>query len=576
MGKNLSSLAVGDKIKFGTFQGDEIIWVAADKNHKDYPADSVTFVSKYVLKLMPFDAAETSNRNEDRRKYGNNRYRDSNIRQWMNSAADAGEWYHAQHSADAPPIKENIYSESNEYYHEAGFLNEFTAVEQKAILNTTVDVKKHDEDGGDYETVTDKIFLFSCTEIGIEGKFDNKEGCPLALFESPRDRWAYPTARAVRDNECDQTRLIEDLSTNSPWHWMLRSCVVFDAEKSWDSSYVELGVYGPHCYSPLHGLRPAMNLSSDLLISDSTDSDGCYTVVFNQAPSAPASITVPEKVMGGQNLVVTWEKAVDTDGNLSGYCLERRYDGGAFEQIYKGTNTAFEDTILIGWTSVQYRVKAYDTDDAESTYTVSTARTVVNNRNPVISGNDDNLGSFDSEPLRYAYTVTDEDEQKVTVTEQLDDTQIRAFTVTLGNENTCTFSDLEWQKIRNGNHTLTITATDSMGAETKRVLTFSKNVTRVALVTDTQPAAQMPMKAIVNLQGKFPTGCELTVEICNNGNDVNPSWENITFKALNMQKHFFRNQTKTAETWGVALRVTLDRGTATGDCCISSIKGNFG
>ena len=25
-----------------------------------------------------------------------------------------------------------------------------------------------------------------------------------------------------------------------------------------------------------HGLRPACNLSSDLLVSDTTDSDGCY------------------------------------------------------------------------------------------------------------------------------------------------------------------------------------------------------------------------------------------------------------------------------------------------------------
>lgn len=50
--------------------------------------------------------------------------------------------------------------------------------------------------------------------------------------------------------------------------------------------------------------------------------------------------------------------------------------------------------ITYGWTSVQYRVKAYDAAGAESAYTTSATRTVTNNRPPVISGTDGALGSF--------------------------------------------------------------------------------------------------------------------------------------------------------------------------------------
>ena len=76
----------------------------------------------------------------------------------------------------------------------------------------------------------------------------------------------------------------------------------------------------------------------------------------------------------------------------------------------------------------------------------------------------------------------------------------------------------------------------------------------------------MPTKALVNIQGSFPAGSTLQVWICNNGNDAEPTWEDITSKILAGQKHFFTNQTKTAENWGVKLKVKLLRGPAEGAC----------
>ena len=79
---------------------------------------------------------------------------------------------------------------------------------------------------------------------------------------------------------------------------------------------------------------------------------------------------------------------------------------------------------------------------------------------------------------------------------------------------------------------------------------------------------------IIHLRS-FPTGSTLQVWICNNGNDAEPTWEDITTKALTSQKHFFTNQTKTAASWGVKIKVKLLRGSAEGDCYIQSVGGNF-
>ena len=201
---------------------------------------------------------------------------------------------------------------------------------------------------------------------------------------------------------------------------------------------------------------------------------------------------------------------------------------------------------------------------------------VVENTPPVISGSNGNLGSFGESAPSYKYTVTDAQGGTVSVTEALDGKTLRTYNVTLGSQNTLTVSADVWRKILNGSHTLTITAKDSQGAAATRTQTFTKNVTSCAFVTaEAFPADAMPDRCIVNVQGKFPEGSTLKVEICNNGSDASPTWEDITQNALNNQKYFFTNKTKTASAWGVKLRATLSRGTASGDCYISSLGGNF-
>ena len=525
-------------------------------------------MTNQIIKMLCFDATEPSNGNSDRRGYGNNRYIYSNLRQWLNSPAAAGQWYTAQHSADQTPDSSHVWNGVNPYSGLAGFLNAFTANERAALLNTTITVGKSSTDGGGTETCTDKIFPLSCTEVGLSG--DHVCGSKLAIFSDNNSRIATVTASCVANSNYSSNP-----GSGAAWYYWLRDAY---AGSAYGARFVSSGGtlgWNDACFGN-YGLRPACNLSSDLLISDSVDSDGCYTVIYNQAPTAPSSITVPSEVLGGENLSISWAASTDPDGNLSGYVLERKVGSGTWAQVYKGSARTYTDTITYGWTSVQYRVKAYDAAGAESAYTTSATRTVTNNQPPVISGTDGALGSFSTAAPSYEYTVTDADGHQVTVVEKLDTTTLRTYTATLGDTNELEITADQWLKLLNGDHTLTITATDAKNESTVRTLSFDKAMHSVEFEQTVAMAADdMPTKALVNIQGSFPTGSTLQVWICNNGNDAEPTWEDITTKALTSQKHFFTNQTKTAASWGVKIKVKLLRGSAEGDCYIQSVGGNF-
>ena len=157
---------------------------------------------------------------------------------------------------------------------------------------------------------------------------------------------------------------------------------------------------------------------------------------------------------GGESLSISWGASTDEDGNLSGYILERQVNGGAWAQVYKGINRSYTDAITFGWTSVAYRVKAYDSAGAESAYNTSATRTVVNNHAPVISGTDSNLGTKTA-AFAQSYSVTDEDSgQALTVTEYIDGTQKRSYTATSGQTYSFNITAAEWVKLLNGSHTL--------------------------------------------------------------------------------------------------------------------------
>lgn len=376
MSQALSNLAVGSKVKFGKYQvnteeAQPIIWTIVAKNHVStpaYPSNSVTLHAAEILDLRCFDAEEPSNSNSDRQKYGNNRYSVSNLDQWLNKNAAANAWYIAAHATDQSPNSSSVVSANTQYANRPGFLNGFTTDEINAILSTTIRVVKPSVDGGSYEDIQRKVFFPSATEVGLSNENNIAEG----------SAWGYYTSNSVRVGYVTQQCFSNTPSSSKPssktaaWYWWLRTPYYSSAngarlvvkDGSLNFSYAFIGYFG---------VRPALNLSSSLLVSDSTDADGCYTVVFagTITPPAPATITVSSAITAGDSIAVSWGAVSGADS----YTLERSANGGGFTQIYSGTATSYTDTALATWSKVQYRVASVK-DNVSSDWTTSVERTI--------------------------------------------------------------------------------------------------------------------------------------------------------------------------------------------------------
>ena len=163
-----------------------------------------------------------------------------------------------------------------------------------------------------------------------------------------------------------------------------------EAKKWWTSTTSYLGRYyfvDEHGYTDYYyssptidcGIRPAFYLYPNLFMLD----DG--TIITNQPPTAPASITA-SNVMGGQQATVTLTAATDPDGTVASYIYERQVDGGGWTQFASENSLTVTDQIDDSWTTVTYRAKAMDDMGAEGPYATSEVYTVVHNQPPTAPG----------------------------------------------------------------------------------------------------------------------------------------------------------------------------------------------
>lgn len=280
VGKLLSTLNVGDTLEVPVVSdwqsrfGANIVWKVADKNHSGYPSNSVTLITEKIIQLMSSDAKEPNNSNSDRRNSGNNRHIYSNLLQWLNSNAAAGNWYSAKHSTDAPPTNANVWDNYNEYDAWAGFLAMLDSKFVSELLDTTLTVVKSSTDGGGYETFAAKMFLASTTEVGFANENGIAEGALLALFSNNASRIAYPTAECVSNSEYSNS----NFTTSKGWHWWLRTP---DSSSACNVRFVRSdgALYFSYAYGGLRGVRPLCNLPGSLRVSESPNAAGNYTLL---------------------------------------------------------------------------------------------------------------------------------------------------------------------------------------------------------------------------------------------------------------------------------------------------------
>ena len=278
MAQPLSNLPVGAKVKFGRYQvrsetPQEIIWTIVAKNHSGYPANAITLHTEKIIDLRCFDAKEPKNSKSDRKSYGNNRYSVSNIDQWLNKDSAAGAWYVGQHISDQAPDAADV-NNNTPYDTRPGFLYHFSAEEKAAILDTTIRVAIPSVDGGGYEDITRKVFS-SRTEVGRDNEGGIAEGTSWGFYTSNSIRKAYLTAQAFNNTLSDS----KPSAIGNAWDWRVRTP---RSEYSYHARLVSTdGTLGDNYVAMVSWAFVPLDLPSSLVVSDTTDADGCYLRVVD-------------------------------------------------------------------------------------------------------------------------------------------------------------------------------------------------------------------------------------------------------------------------------------------------------
>ena len=184
----------------------------------------------------------------------------------------------------------------------------------------------------------------------------------------------------------------------------------------------------------------------------------------------PPWIDVPDRVMAGGSISISWGRPHSNNSAVISYVLERSVNNGFYQDIYKGGNDYYVDTAPIGRVSgLRYRVKAVENFE-DSAYATSSIVRVIYNRDPVISGNDYDYGAV-REDFTIPWMVTDADNDEVTVTITASGKVVYNQKTTLNVNNQL---DIKLADYNIGDHRIEIVAKDAKGATAKRTYRFTK------------------------------------------------------------------------------------------------------
>ena len=215
-----------------------------------------------------------------------------------------------------------------------------------------------------------------------------------------------------------------------------------------------------------------------------------------------------------------------------------------------------------------------------STLSVSDDGTVSTNAAPTVTSESGasgvNLGEKNA-AFSFSYTPSDEDGDSLTVTEKLDGVTTKTRnSITSGTALTfeAASTAAEFQKILNGQHTITIEVSD--GTETATfTATFTKAVHAATITLETPMAVEGDITvARLAVTGNIPADAEYSVKVTNNGNDTEPVWQDCTAEVKSGANIVFENHENTN---GAAFnfKIEAERGSSDAAGYITGVSGAF-
>lgn len=180
------------------------------------------------------------------------------------------------------------------------------------------------------------------------------------------------------------------------------------------------------------------------------------------------------------------------------------------------------------------------------------------NSAPIISDEDKNLG-YKGSGFSISYTVNDENlEDSLIITESLDGEVIKIVNGAIRNQSY--MINVAVDNLSMGEHTISINVTDGKGGVATRVFNFIKEETKKIKLSLKEPfktdikATKILVTTIWNI-----VGATSKVEACNNAYDELPTWEDITSQVMINRDFNFTNENKTADKWGINIRITVEK-----------------
>lgn len=310
-------------------------------------------------------------------------------------------------------------------------------------------------------------------------------------------------------------------------------------------------------YTPGNGNDSVTTLSRKVFALSVTELGRTASYANTEGSALPIASTLQIAHNSSGSTVVQWTRSPDSSGTYIAYCL----------------NT--DGNVSVNNCTITYGARPAFT--LPSSLSVSDDGSVTVNTAPVINYSGGSALGDKTEGFTLNYSVSDADGDAVTVTEKLDNVVQRTFAPALGE--TQQFQAVlpaNFQTILNGDHTITIEATDGKAAAAPVNVTFSKAVHSASITLSTPLAADdMPTAIRLSITGDIPDDAVWTAEVCNNAHDASPTWENIKPAIQSGYNFVFSNKTKTAENWGVNFRIEVTRGPSNTGGYIYAIEGGF-
>lgn len=252
---------LGDRITLGTYNGEPIEWRVI---HLSEDKTKAVVISDKILTMKAFDAAEGGEFNEaggesywttpstdidpdtQRLIRGDNRWKRSNIRTWLNSSKENVKY------EDQAPASTAMSEKRNGYHTEAGFLNEFTEEELSALAASEITT--------DGIVTEDSVFLLSEDELKWLDEAD------VSIYTTPtdaaisQDKSGWYTVDVSAYNTEDFIWWLREPNTDTACECMCINLSCYQDSLRINSNYAGLEGYG---------VRPAMtlDLTSDKMIS---------------------------------------------------------------------------------------------------------------------------------------------------------------------------------------------------------------------------------------------------------------------------------------------------------------------